>query len=91
MYEVQYAPKAQAALRLLARKDPSSVQRIARKIRWLAENASNIAHQPIEGSPFFSLHSGSFRIPYLLIPARQLVIIDDIAQHDKAYKRINKL
>jgi len=75
----------------LARKDPRAAQRIARKIRWLAENADDIAHQPIEGSSFFSLHSGSLRIPYLLFPNEQTLIIDDVAQHDKAYKRINKL
>jgi mRNA-degrading endonuclease RelE of RelBE toxin-antitoxin system len=75
----------------LARKDPQTAQRIARKIRWLAENVRDIAHQPIEGSPFFSLHSGAFRVPDLLIPDRQVVIIADIAQYDKAYRRINKL
>jgi mRNA-degrading endonuclease RelE of RelBE toxin-antitoxin system len=91
MYRVKYTPKAETALQLLARRDPHSVQRIVRKIRWLADNAQDIAHQPIQGSPFFSLHSGSFRIPYLLFPNEQLIIIDDIAQHDEAYRRINKL
>ena len=90
MYRIEYTPQAQAALRLLARKNPQTASRIVRKIRWLAENASDIAHRPIEGSPFFSLHSGSFRIPYLPLPDQQLVIIDDIAQHDRAYRRINK-
>jgi len=90
MYRIEYTPKAQAALRLLAHKNPQTASQITRKIRWLAENADDIAHQPIEGSPFFSLHSGSFRIPYLLIPGKQLVIIDDIAHHDRAYRRINK-
>lgn len=55
MYRIEYTPKARAALRLLARKNPQAANQIARKIRWLAENAS------------------------------------DIAQHDKAYRRINKL
>jgi len=90
MYRIEYTPKARAALRLLARQNPQAASQIARKIRWLAENASDIAHRPIEGSPFFSLHSGSFRIPYLPLPDQQLVIIDDIAQHDRAYRRINK-
>jgi mRNA-degrading endonuclease RelE of RelBE toxin-antitoxin system len=90
MYRTEYTPKAQAALRLLARKNPQAASQVARKIRWLAENANNIAHQPIEGSPFFSLHSGPFRIPYLLIRDKQVLIIDDIGQH-KTYRRINKL
>ena len=66
-------------------------QAIIHKIEWLAEHAEDIAHQPIKGSPFFSLHSGPFRIPYLLDAANQRVIVDDIAQHDTAYDRINKL
>ena len=91
MHRIEYTPKAQAALRQLARKNPQATTQIARKIRWLVENADNVAHQPIEGSPFFSLHSGSFRIPYLLLHEKQTIIIDDIAQHDKTYRRINKL
>jgi mRNA-degrading endonuclease RelE of RelBE toxin-antitoxin system len=61
------------------------------KIKWLAEHADEIAHQPIKGSPFFSLHSGSFRIPYLLDANNRRIIIDDIARHDAAYDRINRL
>jgi mRNA-degrading endonuclease RelE of RelBE toxin-antitoxin system len=39
----------------------------------------------------FSLHSGPFRIPYLLDAANRQIVIDDIAQHDAAYDQINKL
>ena len=91
MYRCEFTPKAQAALHKLTRKSPKSAKAIVRKIEWLVEYADNIAHRPIKGSPFFSLHSGSFRIPYLLDTVDRRIIIDDIAQHDAAYGRINKL
>ncbi len=91
MYRYEFTPKAQAALRKLARRNLKATQAIIRKIQWLAEHADEITHQPIKGSHFFSLHSGPFRIPYLLDAANQRIVVDDIAQHDNAYGRINKL
>lgn len=91
MYRFEFTPKARAALRKLTRKNPKATKAIVRKIEWLAKHTDDIAHRPIKGSPFFSLHSGSFRIPYLLDAANRRIIIDDIAQHDDAYDRINKL
>jgi len=91
MYRYEFTPKARVALRKLARKNPKAAKSIIRKIEWLAEHADDVAHRSIKGSPFFSLHSGPFRIPYLLDTANQRIIIDDIAQHDAAYGRINKL
>lgn len=91
MYRCEFTPKARAALRKLTRKNPKSAKFIVLKIEWLAEHADDIAHRPIKGSPFFSLHSGSFRIPYLLDAANRRIIIDDVARHDAAYDRINKL
>lgn len=90
-YEYAFTPQAQVALRKLARKNPQVVQAIIHKIQWLAEHADEVAHQPIKGSPFFSLHYASFRIPYLVDATSRRIIIDDIAQHDAAYNRINKL
>jgi len=90
-YRYEFTPKARSALRKLARKSPRITKAIVRKIEWLAEHADEVAHQPIKDSPFFSLHSGSYRIPYLLDMANRRIIIYDIAQHDTAYDRINKL
>ncbi len=55
MYRCEFTPKALAALRKLARKNPQ------------------------------------VRIPYLLDTANRHIVIDDVAQHDAAYDRINKL
>ncbi len=91
MYRYQLHPQAQRKLKRLARRSPKLAAMIMRKITWLAENADSIAHQPIKGSLFFSLHSGSYRIPYLLDKQEQKIVIVDIAQHDAAYDRINEL
>jgi mRNA-degrading endonuclease RelE of RelBE toxin-antitoxin system len=64
---------------------------IMRKIKWLSEHADDIAHQPIKGSKFFSLHSGALRIPYSLDRGDNLIVILDIAQHDATYDRIKRL
>ena len=91
MYHCEFTPKARSALRKLARKNPRATTTIIRKIEWLAEHAEEVAHRPIKGSPFFSLHSGPFRIPYLLDEDNRRIVIEDIAQHDTAYDRINKM
>jgi mRNA-degrading endonuclease RelE of RelBE toxin-antitoxin system len=91
MYHCEFTPKARAALRKLARKNPGATTTIIRKIEWLAEHVEEVAHRPIKGSPFFSLHSGPFRIPYLLDEDNRRIVIEDIAQHDTAYDRINKM
>jgi mRNA-degrading endonuclease RelE of RelBE toxin-antitoxin system len=91
MYRYRLTPKAADKLKSIARKNPRSAKMILNKILWLVEHAQDIAHRPIKGSPFFSLHSGSFGIPFL--PDLELIafIIDDIAQHDPTYDRINRL
>jgi mRNA-degrading endonuclease RelE of RelBE toxin-antitoxin system len=90
-YCCKFTPRAQRTLRKLARKNPKAAHTIIRKIEWLAEHADDVAHRPIKGSPFFSLHSGSFRVPYLLDVSNRRIIVDDVAQHDAAYNRINEL
>ena len=91
MYRHEFTHVARRKLRKLARRSPRFAEAIVRKIVWLAENAEEIAHRPIKGSKFYSLHCGSYRIPYLLDKKKKLIIIDDIAKHDAAYDRINKL
>jgi mRNA-degrading endonuclease RelE of RelBE toxin-antitoxin system len=91
MYDLRFSPTAQRKLKKLAQRDPHATELIARKILWLTEHAEEIAHRPIKGSEFFSLHSGSYRIPYWIDKHRKLIIVDDIGQHDAAYNRIKKL
>lgn len=91
MYRYEFTRVARQKLKKLARRSPKFAEAIVRKIVWLTENAGEIAHRPIKGSEFYSLHSGSYGIPYLLDKSKKLIIIDDIAKHDAAYDRISKL
>lgn len=91
MYDLRFSPTVHKKLKKLAQRDPKATELIVSKILWLTEHAEEIAHRPIKGSEFFSLHSGSYRIPYLVGKSRKLIIVDDIAQHDAAYNRIKKL
>ena len=91
MYSYEFAPTARQKLKKLARRGPKFAEAIVRKLVWLTENAEEIAHRPIKGSEFYSLHSGPYRIPYLLDKSKKLIIIDDIAKHDAAYDRISRL
>jgi len=91
MYRYEFTPIARQKLKKLGRRSPRFAEAIVRKIVWLAENAEEIAHRPIKGGEFYSLHCGLYRIPYLLDKDKKLIIVDDIAKHDVAYDRINKL
>jgi hypothetical protein len=41
-------------LRRFTRRNPELAVAIVRKIKWLAERADEIEHQPLQGTPFFA-------------------------------------
>jgi len=90
-YEVQFSPRAGENLNRLKKRSPKAFKMVMKKIEWLAANVEVIIHKPIKGSPFFSLHCGPFRIPYLVDVEKRVIWIEDVAQHDLAYERINRL
>lgn len=90
MYQYALTPKAAEQMRRLTKRNPQLSAAILRKIKWLVEHAEEIEHQPIKGTPYFSLHSASFRIPYLLDKTQQRIIIASVGQHDLAYDRVNR-
>ena len=78
------------AKRKLARLPKNVARPIADKIRWLARNAEVIRHSRLKGHDAYSLHSGSYRILYSLDHEKHRIIIEDIDQHDDAYRRLNR-
>jgi mRNA-degrading endonuclease RelE of RelBE toxin-antitoxin system len=78
------------AERKLAKLPKNVARPIASKIRWLAENAEAIRHDRLKGFDEYSLHSGQYRIPYSLDHEKRMVIIEDIDQHDAAYRRLKR-
>ncbi|MBI5651927.1 MAG: hypothetical protein HZC40_16045 [Chloroflexi bacterium] len=59
MYDYNLAPLAEENLDRVIQHNPELAAKIIRKIEWLAQNAEQIAHQQIKGSPYFSLRKRS--------------------------------
>ena len=76
------------AKRKLAKLPKDIARPVAAKIRWLAQNAEVIRHERLKNCEEYSLHGGQYRIPYSLDHEKRLVIIEDIDQHDAAYRRL---
>ncbi len=76
--------------RRLAKLPRHIAQDIVEKICWLAENAEEIKHERLSGRKEYSLHSGQYRIPYLLDRENELVTIVDVGKHDKVYRRLQR-
>ena len=90
MYRVTYSPQAEKALEKLAEKTPHLAKDILDKIEWLAENAEAIKHERLRGTRDFSLHCGQYRIPYLWDKERKVIIIELVAKHDEAYRKLKR-
>ena len=87
MYEIILTDRATNQLRKLPK---DTAHRIAAKINWLAQHAETVSHERLGGHREYSLHSGPYRIPYSLDHMKRLVIIEDIDQHDAAYRRLHR-
>jgi mRNA-degrading endonuclease RelE of RelBE toxin-antitoxin system len=91
MFQHDFAPLAQDNLDRIVQRNPELAEKIIRKIEWLAANAERVAHQRVKDSPYFSLHSGSYRVIYALDATQRRILILGVGQHDAAYRRINRL
>ncbi len=78
------------ALRQLEDLPPDIAQDILNKIEWLRANAEVIRHERLSGGPEFNLHSGQYRIPYLLNRRQRRIEILDVDKHDAAYRRLRR-
>jgi len=76
------------ALRRLERLPKEIIQDIIDKIEWLCSDVNIIKHSRLKGGNEFSLHSGQYRIIYLLDHLHQRIDILDIGKHDETYKKL---
>jgi mRNA-degrading endonuclease RelE of RelBE toxin-antitoxin system len=76
------------ALRRLEHLPREIAQNIIDKIEWLCSDVNAIKHSRLKGGNEFSLHSGQYRIIYLLDHPHQRIDILDIGKHDETYKRL---
>ena len=60
------------------------------KIEWLCNEVEIIKHSRLKGGEEFSLHSGQYRILYILDRLQHQIDILDIGKHDEVYKRLRK-
>jgi len=89
MYRVVYSPQAEKALEKLVKRAPHLAKDILDKIEWLAENAEAIKHERLRGTRDFSPHCCQYRILYLW-DREGKIIIEIIAQHDEAYRKLKR-
>jgi mRNA-degrading endonuclease RelE of RelBE toxin-antitoxin system len=78
------------ALHKFERLPKEIAQDIIDKIDWLCNEVNIIKHSRLKGGDEFSLHSGQYRILYLLDRSQQRIDIVDIGKHDEVYKRLQK-
>ncbi len=90
MHALQYHERASQELERIADGNPAIAADIAKKILWLATNADAIKHEQMRGSEECSLHCGAFRILYDLDKKNKIVVVQDIVEHDAAYRRLRR-
>lgn len=90
MLSLEFSENAQRQLVKIARRDKQTARDIKEKIQWLGANFERIEHEKMHGHPEFSLHSGQYRILYIISRKEQLIRIQDIDKHDAAYRKLRR-
>ncbi|MBN1138347.1 MAG: type II toxin-antitoxin system RelE/ParE family toxin [Anaerolineae bacterium] len=78
-----------AAARDLARLDLAVARRIMNRLRWLAENLTDIKPEALTGdlAGFNKLRIGDYRVVYEILPAEQTIVIHLIGHRRKIYRK----
>jgi mRNA interferase RelE/StbE len=76
------------ATRELAALDRQVADRIAKRIRWLAENIELIKLLPLSGelSSFYKLRVGDYRVIYEILSQEQTLVIHAIGHRREIYR-----
>lgn len=76
------------ATRELAALDRQVADRIAKRIRWLAENIELIKPLPLSGelSGLYKLRVGDYRVIYEILSAEQTLVIHAIGHRREIYR-----
>jgi mRNA interferase RelE/StbE len=77
-----------AATRELADLDRQVADRIAKRIRWLAENIELIKPLPLTGelSGLYKLRVGDYRVVYEILSAEHTIVIHAIGHRREIYR-----
>ena len=76
------------ASRELGRLDRAVATRVARRLRWLAENLDNIKLEPLKGrlQGLYKLREGDYRIAYEIVRGERLILVHLIGHRGEIYK-----
>jgi mRNA interferase RelE/StbE len=79
----------ESAIQDLERLDKPIAKRIARKLRWLAENLDSIKPEPLsaELAGFYKLRAGNYRIIYEILREEKSIVIHAIGHRREIYDR----
>ena len=85
MYQVDFTSNAEADL---ARLDVPVVQRVLKRLRWLAENFEAITPEALTGQwqGVFKLRVGDYRVLYTCDKAQQKIIVHFVRHRREVYK-----
>lgn len=89
-WQFRFTEQAAEQMDKLSLRQPKLAETIARRIRWLVENADHIQHEKMTGAEEYSLHVGQFRILYTLDFQTRTITIVDLGKHNEVYKRLQK-
>ena len=82
-WEIIWPSSAQRQFRKLPRHVQADIKR---KLEWLREHVSEVAHQRLKAIPAYSLHIGQYRVLYELDWERRRIVIVRVGPHNEAYR-----
>lgn len=85
MYHVDFTPDAEADLACL---DTAIVERVFKKLRWLAENFDSVRLEALteEWQGVFKLRTGDYRVLYTFDRTKQKIIVHFVRHRREVYK-----
>jgi mRNA interferase RelE/StbE len=77
------------AARELARLDKETGRRVARRIKWLAQNADKMKLEGLTGelAGLFKLREDDYRIVYQVLRHEKAIVIHSIGHRREVYRR----
>jgi mRNA interferase RelE/StbE len=86
MYTVRFL---KAAKRELARLGKPIAQRVANRIKWLAENIEQINPQALKGelAGLYKLRESDYRIIYEILHDEEIIIVHSIGHRREIYEK----
>jgi mRNA interferase RelE/StbE len=82
-YRLEILPGAERDLRRLA---PAILRRVDARLRGLADQPRPPGVRPLQGSPFWRLRVGDYRVIYAIDDAQQVVTIARVRHRGDVYR-----